>query len=74
MQYLKKAVAISPNNYRVSGNLGSTYFTKGEYYDCIKWQIKSAKQNPESFIPALMAGWTYRLIFDLNKAEKWLNI
>ena len=21
-----------------------------------------------------MAGWTYRLIFDLNKAEKWLNI
>lgn len=72
-ELVQKAVEINPNYPPAVGNLGSMYFSRGDLFQALKWQVKGAQLNPRSFIPPLMNGWTFRLLGDMENARLWLE-
>ena len=72
-ELIKKAVFLNQNNAPAVGNLGTYYFLRGMLYESLIYQLKSVELNPRSPISPYVAGWTYRLLGDLDQAEYWLN-
>lgn len=70
---LLKAVELNPNNAQAVGNLGTSYFLRGELKQALHWEKKAAGLNPKSFIPFQIVGWTYRLLGQYDQAEEWLK-
>jgi len=73
LEYLEKAVEISPNHAQAIGNLATAYFITGQLDKSLDLQRKAAGLNPKSFIPFQILGWNYRLFENQNQAQFWLR-
>ncbi|MEN2283670.1 tetratricopeptide repeat protein [Algoriphagus sp. SE2] len=73
LEYLEKAVEISPNHAQAIGNLATVYFITGQLDKSLDLQRKAAGLNPKSFIPFQILGWNYRLFENQKQAQNWLR-
>lgn len=73
LEFLEKAVEISPNHAQAIGNLATVYFITGQLDKSLDLQRKAAGLNPRSFIPFQILGWNYRLFENQDQAQYWLK-
>jgi len=70
---LQTAVRFNPNYSPAVGNLGVSYFLRGDLPEALRWEKKATALNPKNNIPFQIIGWIYRLLGDFENAELWFN-
>ena len=70
---LQTAVRFNPNYSPAVGNLGVSYFLRGDLPEALRWEKKATALNPKNNIPFQIIGWIYRLLGDFANAELWFN-